>query len=629
MKMRFFDFEVFPHWWLCVFADYGDTKDNYKIVHSDMKNARDTLISLLKEDGVCVCGYNIKHYDLIIANAIYQGLQPEEVKIINDIIINPATMYSTKQHLRLSSLAKRKFSTVYQDLMDDNSGSLKEAEANLGLNILESSVPFDKEDLTEEDKAEVITYCKQDVYATMEYYRRIIVYYVNNKENLARTFGIDLPFTYRSTNATLVGKILGANPTKFDDEFNVSISLPSKISEYCYDNLPHDIIYKILNNTTSFEVKLFGNIVTFSNGGIHSVLDEYNTDTEILYIESDDDYVLINVDAMSYYPSTMIQFNILSRAIKDKSKFVNIFNTRIAIKNKPNRTNEDEEFNMAAKLVLNTTFGASGNKYLALYDAYNCSSVCRVGQIFLGAFANKVYNYVPDVKIIQSNTDAVLFYIKRTSIAKLQQLIDEWQNISGINMEIEYVDKIWQKNVNNYMLIENGEVKSRGAWLRTINHRKGGVKVGPLGAFICAKAAQEFLINGTSIVKTITSCKDISQFAITCTKGPTYSGVVHRLANGMEIPLHRANRVYATRDTTYGKLYKLKKYKGNITYTQMPNTPDCCKTINEDLSTYNFDELRKDISYMYYIERTVDLLDGSWKQLIGNNLIEIHKFDII
>ena len=68
MKMRFFDFEVFPHWWLCVFADYGDTKDNYKIVHSDMKNARDMLIALLKEDGVCVCGYNIKHYDLIIAN---------------------------------------------------------------------------------------------------------------------------------------------------------------------------------------------------------------------------------------------------------------------------------------------------------------------------------------------------------------------------------------------------------------------------------------------------------------------------------------------------------------------------------------------------------------------------------
>ena len=93
MKMRFFDFEVFPHWWLCVFGDMPDAntideniKQDFVVVHSDQTNARDKLISLLKEDNVCVCGYNIKHYDLIIANAIYQGFTPEQVKIINDII---------------------------------------------------------------------------------------------------------------------------------------------------------------------------------------------------------------------------------------------------------------------------------------------------------------------------------------------------------------------------------------------------------------------------------------------------------------------------------------------------------------------------------------------------------------
>ena len=25
MNLRFFDFEVFPHWWLCVFGDMPDT----------------------------------------------------------------------------------------------------------------------------------------------------------------------------------------------------------------------------------------------------------------------------------------------------------------------------------------------------------------------------------------------------------------------------------------------------------------------------------------------------------------------------------------------------------------------------------------------------------------------------
>lgn len=638
MKMRCFDFEVFPHWWLCVFGDMpdepitNDIKNTFKIVHSDMPNARDALVSLLKEEGVCVCGYNIKHYDLIIVNAIYQGLKPEEVKIINDIIINPSMAYCTKEHLRLSSMAKRKFSTVYEDFMDDNSGSLKELEANLGLNILESSVDFNKEDLTQEDKDEVILYCKQDVYATMKYFEKIVVYYCRNKELICKTFGIKENLAYTSTNATLVGMALGASKTSFGDEEKVEITLPAKIKEYCYENLPHNVLERILNDTQSFDVQLFGNTVTFGNGGIHSVINGYDSDNEALYVESDDEYALINVDAASYYPSIMIQFNLLSRAIKDKSHFKNIFDTRIAIKNKANPTNEDKEFNMASKLVLNTTFGASGNKFLALYDPYMCTSVCRVGQIFLGAFANKVYNYIPDTKIVQTNTDGVLLYTKRSNINKLKTYIEEWQNISGINMEMEFVNKIWQKNVNNYILTEidnNEEVaKSRGQWLKNNNHRVGGVKVTPLTAFVCANAVRDFLLHGKPIIESIVQCEDLEQFAISCTKGPTYRAVVHRMADGSEKTLYRANRVYATKDQTYGKLYKLKMYKGNISYTQMPNTPDYCKTINEDLSNYNFKDIKQDLDYMYYIMRAYELVDIKWKQLLGQNIFDINKFDI-
>ena len=634
MKMRFFDFEVFSHWWLCVFGDLSedkiteDIKDNFKIVHSDMPNARDELIKLLTEQDVCVCGYNIKRYDLVIANAIYQGFTPEQVKIINDIVINPAMAYESKEHMRLSPFAKRKFKTVFEDLMDDNSGSLKELEANLGLNILESSISFDKEILTEDDKNEVIDYCKQDVYATMKFFEKIVVYYSRNKELICKTFNLDKNLAYTSTNATLVGLALRAVKTRFDDEDRTDIVLPAKIREYCYDNLPHTVLNKLLTSGESFEVQLFNNTVTFGNGGVHSTINGYNQDTQALYVETNDEYCLINVDAASYYPSIMIQFKLLSRAIQDPERFKQIFDTRIAIKSKANPTKEDNEFNMAAKLVLNTTFGASGNKWLALYDPYMCTSVCRVGQIFLSAFANKVYNYVPNASIVQTNTDGVLLYVRRDSITKLQELIEEWQQISGINMELEYVDKIWQKNVNNYILTEHGDVKSRGQWLKNENHRVGGVKVTPLTAFVCANAARDFLINGKDIAASIVSCTNLQDFAISCTKGPTYSGVVHKLSNGLELPLHRANRVYATTDTKYGKLYKLKKYKGNISYTQMPSTPDYCKTINKDLSEYRFSDIKQDLDYMYYILRAYELVDLDWVQLFGNHIIKINKFDL-
>ena len=55
MKLRFFDFEVFPHWWCCTFGDMPDNmeftediKDSFIVVRSDQANARDILINLLK-----------------------------------------------------------------------------------------------------------------------------------------------------------------------------------------------------------------------------------------------------------------------------------------------------------------------------------------------------------------------------------------------------------------------------------------------------------------------------------------------------------------------------------------------------------------------------------------------------
>ena len=40
-----------------------------------------------------------------------------------------------------------------------------------------------------------------------------------------------------------------------------------------------------------------------------------------------------------------------------------------------------KETSQAYKLILNTTFGASGNKYLPLYDPYMTTLTCRLGQL--------------------------------------------------------------------------------------------------------------------------------------------------------------------------------------------------------------------------------------------------------
>ena len=629
MKMRFFDFEVLPHWWLCVFGDYPEDgvlteelKKDFVVINSDMPDARSRLLELLREQDFVQSGYNIKGYDLSIGNGIYQGFTPEQIKIINDIIINPAAAYYTKEHLRLAPFAKKKLSTPFQDLMDDGTGSLKEKEAVLGLDIMESDVDFNKEDLTDEDKEDLTHYCRQDVYAAMYFFKEVVYPYTLTKLALGKRFNIPETTVRSCTNARLVSITLGAKRTTFSDADRTDIDIPEKIKQYCYDNLPTKILERIRTSTDAFTVQLFDNTVNFGNGGIHS------TYLDNLYIESDDEWCLVNVDATSYYPSIMIQLDCLSRAIPDKSRFTEIFNERVRIKHKVNKTKEDDENQMAYKLVLNTTFGASGNKYLDIYDPHMCTKVCRVGQIFLASLACKIVKTINGAKIIQSNTDGILLYCRRKDLPKVKELMNEWTSVSGINMEDEYIDKIWQRDVNNYLLVTNeGKIKRKGAWLIDTWRKPGYVMVGALTAFASAKAVTEYLLHGTDIVQSIVKNNNLEDFVLTCKKGPSYSKVVQRFSDGTEKTLFKCNRVVATRDTSAGMIYKIKKYKERLSYTQMPNIPEHCKLVNKDLRTYDFSDIKKELDYMYYIERAADLLDIAWVQIKGLDVAKTNQFD--
>ena len=70
MQKRFFDFEVTPNWWLCVFGDLPEDysqvneniKDNFKIVRSDKGNAREELLQQLKEEGYVITHINITFF---------------------------------------------------------------------------------------------------------------------------------------------------------------------------------------------------------------------------------------------------------------------------------------------------------------------------------------------------------------------------------------------------------------------------------------------------------------------------------------------------------------------------------------------------------------------------------------
>lgn len=638
MKKRFCDFEVYTNWWALVYYDLTDdiNEDNVrnkqaqirselKVVTSDESNARDKMLDLFLERDTVILGYNIKGYDLIIANAIYQGFSPAQVHMISEMIINESMRYIDAEHIRLAPFAVRNRKLphcVYQDLLDDNEGSLKEKESIMQLDIKETDVPFDKVDLTDEDKDNILLYCKQDVYASIIYYFEVYLGYVNNKLNLAAAFNVPEEEAYTLTNALVVSRALGAKRQSFSDENDVHIELPEKIKDYIYDNLPANVINHVCNSTGQMTVKLFNNKVIFADGGLHSTL------SENLYIEENDEYMLINNDADAYYPSSMLSFGCLTRSIPDPDLFRHVLDERIRIKRKTSeKTSYEQGIVKAYKLICNTTYGASGNKYLPLYDPYMRSKICRIDQLFLAALASKLQRLVPNLSVIQTNTDATMLYFPRKYYDMVLALAQEWTNLSGITMEQDTIHRIWQRDVNNYLEEKTGgAVKRKGAWLTDSILQPGYYVVRPVTAMVSAKAAIEYLLYEKNPIQYILDDKDIFDFVITTKKGPTFNGVVHRMSDGSEIPLNKCNRIVATIDTSLGCLYKYKDTSNGRGYTKMPNAPEHCRVMNNDLTTYDWDDWRKDIDYAWYISRVSDLLDLDFKELIGTDIYRTDRF---
>lgn len=658
LKELMFDFEVFPEWWCCVVGKYAEDdnipesiKDEFLVVTSDDSIAREKLLSVMTDKNYVCMGYNIKYYDNIILNGIANGFTPRQIKILSDIIINPERQYDSYENMRIAPFARKKYNNfIYQDMLDDNDGSLKEKEACMQLDIRESKVPFDKKDLTDEDKADIISYCKHDVWSCMMFYKIILKPFIATKLLVGKVFNLPIDVCYKSTNANLSARALNAVRKSFPDAERQDIEIPKELKSYIAYSLPSSVVNRLCASPEKFNAVLFENDVSYSNGGIHSVPvrpAEISNKTKFpawfIHVKTGDGWSLINIDAGSFYPNLMVNWKGLSRTIADPSKFANLIKTRLELKavigpfeDKYGKHPEEapiEEYNnyksakeasQAYKLILNTTYGASGNKYLDLYDPYMTTYTCRLGQLLLTALANNMYTSIGknNIKIIQTNTDGILIYIRDEYKDLMYEIGKQWEETCKIPLEYENEYQIWQRDVNNYIMgKQNGKVKTKGGFFVTDMQQPGYNRVRPLDGYVCREAMIEYIAHNKDIVEHIYNESDISKFVITCHKG-SFSGIRRKFNDGRpdEI-LHKCNRAYASLNTAFGEIKKTKTMNGELKEYKAPGCPPHCGLMNEDLSVHTIDEFRDDIDYMWYISETYNMLDAPWYKVVGGKLV--------
>ena len=284
----------------------------------------------------------------------------------------------------------------------------------------------------------------------------------------------------------------------------------------------------------------------------------------------------------------MTLYGYTSRNIPSAETFENVLETRMQAK-----ASGDKATANALKLVVNTTYGALLNQYNDLYDPLMGRSVCITGQLFLFELGSHLYNDIPDLRIVQINTDGIMVEFDDGFYEQVQTILNEWQKRTGFELEEEAVVKIAQKDVNNYVEVQpGGKAKAKGGYLV-----KG---VSTAGAFninnsccIVATALKEYFVTGTPVEETINECNDIFQFQLIAKAGAKYREAYH-LVDGEKLPVQKVNRVYATKDEKYGKLFKVKAETDATAKIEM--LPEHCIIDNDNHLTID------DVDRTFYID---------------------------
>lgn len=576
MRLIVYDVEVFCKDWLVIFKDIETGK--YTAVHNDNEELKECI----SEDCIYI-GFNSKHYDQFIIKAICCGFTPQEVKQVNDFII------SGGQGWECPMLRDFFFRFNNVDIKDDMQMglSLKAIEGHLGLSVEESTVPFDIDrSLTDEELKETAKYCIHDV-DTTEKLVELRKDYLKNKIHIGKLAGLDEVKAMGMTNAKLTAALLKAEQKPHDDERKY-VYPPNLKREY----IPQEVFdfFDRMYDPEISDKELFSDKQTFSigdcpgvvgYGGIHAAIPNY------FFVETED-RVIRNKDVASYYPHLMTLCGYTSRNIPSAQIFEDVLETRMKAK-----ASGDKATANALKLVVNTTYGALLNKYNDLFDPLMGRSVCITGQLFLMELAQHLYADIPDLKIVQLNTDGIMVECDRKYLPKLDEICDEWQSRTGFELEEDAVVRIAQKDVNNYVEVqEGGKAKSKGGYLVRGISTVGAFNINN-NACIVAAAVKEYLVNGVPVEDTINGCNDIFQFQLIAKAGVKYREAYH-LVDGEKVPVQKVNRVYATKDERYGKLFKVKAENDSTAKIEM--LPEHCVIDNDNHLTID------DVDKTFYIE---------------------------
>lgn len=281
----------------------------------------------------------------------------------------------------------------------------------------------------------------------------------------------------------------------------------------------------------------------FGTGGIHGSV-------ESQIVESDDYNLIIDLDVASYYPNLAISNRLYPAHLSETfcDTYHDMYLQRAGFKKGTSQ-------NAMLKLALNGVYGDSNNQYSPFYDPAYTMAITINGQLLLCLLAEHLSS-IPNLKMIQVNTDGLTVRCPRQHIDTLMFIAKSWEQLTGLELERADYSRMMIRDVNNYIAEKiDGSLKRKGDY----GYGKDLEWHRDHSAQIIAIAAEAALVRGIPIIQTVTQHAEFTDFLYR-TKVPRSSRLMMRYDDSNKVQIQNITRYYISD-------------KGGSLIKEMPPTP--------------------------------------------------------
>lgn len=340
-------------------------------------------------------------------------------------------------------------------------------------NVMECEIDWNRTDITDEEIESILEYNLNDVLATYEFYKRSKEKIELRKKIIAKYNIPCINFSDSKIGESLILDLYSnkINVNKYDIKplrsFHESIYLKDIIFPYIkFESKEFNKLLTFFSNITikdgtlkkAFEksVNYKGFQYDYGVGGIHGCIASGIYDV-------DNDHVIIDCDVASLYPNIAIRNGLYIEHLG--RIFTDVYDTDIVQERIKAKRSGEMSISDALKLAANSVYGKSNENTSFLYDPKYTVSTTINGQLVLTMLSEMLVNNIPNLLMLQVNTDGITVKIHKQYIDKYFKLCKEWENITKLELEYVNYSKMIISNVNNYIAIkDNGKIKYKGSF---------------------------------------------------------------------------------------------------------------------------------------------------------------------